>query len=160
MKKIVLATVLALLLVMCKTPGTASSGNVVKEKPGIQYLDDFPAASETEKAAVLKELNATGAGYSVLILTQNYKGEKIVVSNAKKRLYSDYTISNLKTGIAGKLRIDNKVDTKVYDNLSKSEVTIEAAEAQKHKYVYLKKNPGSKNTFTITYSNTLRPLEL
>lgn len=162
MKKIVLITVISLFMVMCKTAGTGTSSSKsvkVKEKAGIQYRDDFTSASEKEKAALLSDLKATGAGYSVLIFTQNFKGEKVIVSNAKKQLYNDYTISNLKSGIAGPVRIDNSLDTKVYNNLTKKEVIIEAEEAQKHKFIYLMKNPGGKNAYTITYSNTLRPLK-
>lgn len=161
MKKIVLITFISLFMVMCKTAGSTSSSKSVKikDKAGVQYRDDFTSASEAEKSALLSDLKATGAGYSVLIFTQNFKGEKVIVSNAKKQLYNDYTISNLKSGIAGPVRIDNSLDTKVYNNLTKKEVIIEAEEAQKHKFIYLMKNPGGKNAFTITYSNTLRPLK-
>ncbi len=167
MKKTVAIILLSLLMVMCKTPGgvtqpagtTAKADTKVKKKDGIQYRDDFTSASEKEKAALLSDLKAAGAGFSVLIFTQNFKGEKVIVSNAKKQLYNDYTISNLKSGVAGSIRIDNTVDTKVFDNLTNKEVVIEAEDAKKHKFIYLMKNPGGKNAFTITYSNTLRPLK-
>ncbi len=160
MKRITIILVTAFLMTMCSTLKTGSSStDKPKKRPDVQYRDDFKSASDKEKATVLKDLKAEADNYSVLILSQNYKGEKIIVSNSKKKIHNDYTISNLKTGIAKLLRIDNAFDTKVYDNLTKKETVIEAKEAKKHKYIYVMKNPGGKNPFTITYSNTLRPLE-
>ena len=161
MKRMTALLLTALLMTMCTTvkTGNTSTTSKPKKRPDVQYRDDFKSASDEERMAVLKDLKAEGRNYSVLILTQNYKGEKIIVSNSKKELHNDYTISNLKTDIAKLLRMDNTVDTKVYDNLTKNQTIIEAEEAQKHKYIYVMKNPGGKNPFTITYSNTLRPLE-
>jgi hypothetical protein len=160
MKKILLIITAAFLLTMCSSSKTGKSNTTTAAaKPEVQYKDDFRAAGDKERNALLKELKATAAGYSVLIFTKNYKGEKITVSNATSRLYSGYLISNLKTGIAGNTRIDNSVDTRVFDNLTKKEAVIDAKEAQKHKYIYLMKEPGAPNPFVITYSNTLRPLE-
>ncbi|NDI99518.1 hypothetical protein GWA97_10575 [Flavobacterium sp. LaA7.5] len=160
MKRMTMILVTAFLMTMCSTLKTGNnSTDKPKKQPDVQYRDDFKSANDAERKALLKNLKAEAANYSVLILTQNYKGEKIIISNSKRELYSDYPISNLKTGIAQKLRIDNTLDTKVYDNFTKSETVIEAEEAKKHKYIYVMKNPGGKNAFTITYSNTLRPLE-
>jgi len=157
MKKILFILPLLLLFTMCKSSKTTTSP--VKETVEVRYRDDFRAATATEKAKVLKGLKATGANYSVLVFTQNFKGEKIVASNATKKLYSDYVISNLKTGIADKTRIDNTVDTKIYDNLTKKEFVLLAKDAAKYKFIYLMKNPGGETTFIVTYSNTLRPLQ-
>lgn len=162
MKKITLILFAALLFTMCKSTKTATAGasETKVEKPAeVQYRDDFRAASKKEKAKVLKELKATAAKYSVVVFTQNFKGEKITAANGNGQLYSGYAISNLKTGIADKTRIDNTVDTTIYDKSDNKEVVIEAKEAQKYKFIYVMKNPGGKVPFTITYSNTLRPLE-
>ncbi len=143
---------------MCKSAKTANA--VSEKKPDVQYRDDFRAAPEAEKDALLNKLNANSGNYSVLIFTQNFKGEKVKVTNSKgKRLYNQNVISNLKTGIAGQIRIDNRYDTYIHDNFTGNETTVEAEEAKKYKFIYLMKNPGGKNPFTITYSNTLRPLE-
>lgn len=156
MKKIIPILFIAFLFTMCGTTKSAKGS----AKPEVQYKDDFRSATDKEKKALLKKLNASGTNYSVLILTQNYKGEQISVSNEKKTLYKEYPISNMKTGIADELRIDNTLDTKVYDNLSKKEAVISSKEAKKHKFIYLMKNPpGGDSPFRITYSNTLRPLE-
>ncbi|MHA3789753.1 hypothetical protein ACX0HA_16215 [Flavobacterium hauense] len=156
MKKIILIIFTASLFTMCGTSKSAKGST----KPEVQYKDDFRSATEKEKSALLKKLNATGANHSVLILTQNYKGEQIIVSNEQKTFYKEYPISNKKTGIADELRIDNTTDTKVYDTFSKKEAVISAKEAQKHKFIYLMKNPpGGDSPFRITYSNTLRPLK-
>ena len=162
MKKTLVLIAISFLFIMCgstKSGSAAKPKAVTKSRAEVQYKDDFRAASDKERTALLKELNAEGEGYSVLIFTKNYKGEKVIVSNAQKQLHNGYVMSNLKTGIAGTVRIDNKLDTKVYDNLTKKETVIEAKEAQKHKYIYLMKAPGADNPFVITYSNTLRPLE-
>lgn len=155
MKNIALVILSALLFTMCSTSKSTKS----TAKAEIQYKDDFRSASEKEKSALLKKLKATGEGYSVLIFTKNYKGEKVTASNAKKTVYSGYPFSNLKTGIADQIRIDNSTDTKIYDSFTKKEAVITAKEAQKHKFIYLMKDPGAENPFLITYSNTLRPLE-
>lgn len=155
MKKTILLLITILSVISCDTSKKATAN----AKPQVQYKDDFKSASEKERLALLKKLNATEANYSVLILTQNYKGEQVIISNEKKTLYKEYPISNKKTGIADQIRIDNTIDTKVYDNLTKKEAVISSKEAKKHKYIYLMKQPGADNPFLITYSNTLRPLE-
>ena len=38
-------------------------------------------------------------------------------------------------------------------------LVLKTKDTQKHKYIYLMKDPGGPNPFIITYSNTLRPLE-
>lgn len=159
MKKTMLILCTAMLLLACKSTKTTTATDTKPEKQEVQYKDDFRAATDKERAAVLKGLKATGANYSVVIFTQNYKGEKITAANTKRQLYSGYAISNLRTGIADKTRIDNTMDTTISDKSDKKEVVIEAKEAQKHKFIYVMKNPGGKVPFTITYSNTLRPLE-
>ena len=159
LKQIILAVTAAFLFTMCGTANTSKTTAVKKTKPEIQYKDDFRAAGNEEKTALLKELSASGTNYSVLILTKNYKGEKITVTNTKKSLYNAYPISDLKTGIADKARIDNTLDTRIYDNRSKQEAIIPASEAKKYKFIYIMKNLEADNPFVITYSNTLRPLD-
>lgn len=161
MKKLTLLIMASLLLVMCKSAKSATTATEEKKEVShVQYRDDFRAVSDTKKKALLSSLKATGENYAVLIFTKGYKGEKVTVSNATKSLYNGNLISDLKTGIAHKIRIDTTSDTKVYDSFTKKEVVIEAAEAKKHKFVYLMKDNGDKNNpFFITYSNTLRPLE-
>lgn len=158
MKKLLLILAIAPLLVMCGSKKTATTGDTAA-KALVQYKDDFRAASNKEKKALLAKLKATGESHSVLIFTSNFKGEKITASNSKGQLYSGYPMSNLKTGIAESIRIDNTLDTKIHDNLTKKDAIIEAKEAQKHKFVYVMKDKNAGNTFVITYSNTLRPLE-
>ncbi|KGO91527.1 hypothetical protein [Flavobacterium subsaxonicum] len=152
MKKIVLVTVMAFLLAMCKS---ASVDNVAD----VHHKDDFEGVSANEKKALLKELKATDRRYSVLIFTENYGGEKIIASTAGKRMYADYVTSNPTTGVAATARIENNANTRVYDNFNKKEIVIHEAEAKKHKFIYLKKNLEGDTPYTITYSNTLRPLE-
>jgi hypothetical protein len=152
MKKVLLITIMAFLLTMCKS---ASVDNVAE----VHHKDDFTGVSAAEQKALLKELKATSRDYSVLIFTENYVGEKIIASTAGKRMYADYVTSNPKTGVAAKARIENNANTMVYDNFSKKQILIDGAEAKKHKFIYLKKNPEGDTPYTITYSNTLRPLK-
>lgn len=162
MKKLFLI-LLALTLTMCKSKQAAVSAapeEPVAVKSNVQYKDDFRSVSSSEKKAFLADLKASEKNYSVLIFTKGYKGEGIQVSNSKKVLYSGNPLSSLKTGISNSIRIDNTVDTKVFDSFTKKSVVIEAGEAKKHKFVYLMKDASNKsNPFVITYSNTLRPLK-
>ncbi|RWW93831.1 hypothetical protein [Flavobacterium cerinum] len=158
MKKTLLIIATAFLMTMCSTTKTSKS-STVDTKPEVQYRDGFKSASDKEKNALLKKLNAADANSSIVILTKNYKGEKIVISNEKKTLETITAISNTKSGFAAVTRIDNTVDTKIFDNYTKKEVILPAKEAQKHKYIYVMKKPGAPIPFLITYSNTLRTLE-
>lgn len=163
MKKIFLMIACAMLFTMCKAKkDVASTAPATAAKPvgnTVQYRDDFRSVTPAKKTAILKGMDALGANFSVLIFTQGYIGEKMVVSNSKKLLFGGYLISNKKTGIADKMRIDNTLDTKIYDSSDKKELIIDAGEAKKHKFIYVKKAQGKEYPFTVTYSNTLRPLE-
>jgi hypothetical protein len=154
MKKTLFIAAFSMLFVMCKTTKTATA-SADKAKPEVVHTDNFRAAPDAEKAAYLKELNATAEKYSVVVLTKNFKGEQITVTNGAKKAYSDYPISNLQSGLADKTRIDNTVDTKVYDGYTKKEAVISSSEAKKYKFIYVEKKPGAKNPFVITYSNKL-----
>lgn len=143
---------------MCKTTKN-SSNTSANAKPEVQYRDGFKSASDKEKNALLKRLNATDANSSIVILTKNYKGEKIIISNEKKTLETITAISNPRSGFAAVAKIDNTLDTKIFDNYTKKEIILPAKETQKHKYIYVMKKPGGPVPFLITYSNTLRTLE-
>lgn len=158
MKKTLLIIALAFLMTMCNTAKTGNS-STANAKPEVQYRDGFKSASDKEKNALLKRLNAADANSSIVILTKNYKGEKIVISNEKKTLETITAISNPKSGFAAVAKIDNTLDTKIFDNYTKKEIVLPAKEAQKHKYIYVMKKPGAPIPFLITYSNTLRTLE-
>lgn len=162
MKKVILILCI-LTLVACKSKKAASnktSDKAADKKEYVQYRDDFRSVTKEEREAFLKDIKATDKNYSVLIFTRGYKGEGIQVSNEKKILFSGNVISNQKTGIADELRIDNTTDTKVFDSFTKKSVIIESEEAKKHKFIYLMKDNSNKTMpFSITYSNTLRPLK-
>lgn len=163
MKKIVLI-LLALILVMCKSKQAPADAKVsdketTEAKSNVQYRDDFRSVSNKDKDAFLKKLKADEKNYSVLIFTRGYKGEGVQVSNTNKVLYSGNVISNLKTGVGHQVRIDNTIDTKVFDSFTKKSVILESEETKKYKFIYLMKDSKNKSQpFIITYSNTLRPL--
>lgn len=151
-----------LLLMVVFAVGCSSKKNVVEEKkePAVQYRDDFRSVSQSTKKKFLSEMKATGETASVMILTKGFKGEKVTVVNEKKSIYSGVPISNLSTGIAGYITIDNTVDTKITDESSKKEAVIDVKNAKKHKFIYVMKDPSQQgNPYIITYSNTLRPLK-
>lgn len=159
MKKLFAILTVILILFTATNCKTAKPAAKKKPKAEVSHKDDFKAASNAEKQALLKKLNAAGDGYSVVILTKNYKGEEVSVKNAQKTFYKGYPISNMKSGIAETIRIDNTSDVKLYDTFAKKEATLTAKETQKHKFIYVMQHPGPTNPFTVTYSNTLRPLD-
>lgn len=122
------------------------------------YRDDFRSASKPEIEKIHNEVNAKNSNKSILVLTQTYKGEKIIISQNGRTLYSEYPITNLNNNIASYLSFNNQLDLIIKDNNSKKEVLIPAKKASKYKYIYLmKKVNKGKFQFIITYSNTLRP---
>jgi predicted SPOUT superfamily RNA methylase MTH1 len=157
MKKILFIALLSALFVMCKTTKTttAAATSTTAGQPEVAYRDNFKTVTDAEKAATLKELKATGENHSVLILTKNFKGENITVSNGSKKFYTGYPISNLGTGLAEKVAIDNTADITVYDSRSKKEAVLKSSDTKKYKFVYVSKKPGAKNPFVVTYSNKL-----
>jgi len=153
--------VVGLLMLFCVM--SCSSKKVVpeeKKEPTIQYRDDFRSVSDAAKKKFLTEMKANGETASVLILTKGFKGEKVTVGNEKKSLYSGIPISNLSTGIAGYITIDNTIDTRLTDELSKTEAVIDVKNAKKYKFIYVMKDHAQQgNPYVITYSNKLRPLK-
>ena len=124
------------------------------------YRDDFRSAKDSERQKILNEVNAKNSNKSVLILTQTYKGEKIIISQNGKTIYSEYPITNLNNRIASYLSFNNQKDLVVKDISTKEEIVIPVKKATKHKYVYLmKKVNKGKFQYVITYSNTLRPMK-
>ncbi|UOK43485.1 MULTISPECIES: hypothetical protein [Flavobacterium] len=151
-----------LLLIGLFALGCSSKKKVAEEKkePAVQYRDDFRSVSDAAKKKFLTEMKATGETASVLILTKGFKGEKVTVANENKLVYSGTPISNLSTGIAGYITIDNKLDTKIADELSKSEAVLDVKNTEKYKFIYVMKDPSRQgNPYVITYSNKLRPLK-
>lgn len=124
------------------------------------YRDDFRSASKEEITNVQKKVNATSSNKSILILTQIYKGEKIIISQNGKVIFSEYPITNLKSKIADYFSINNQEDVLIKDSNSGKEVIIPTKKSNKHKYIYvMKKVTKGKFQYVITYSNTLRPLK-
>ena len=124
------------------------------------YRDDFRSASKTEVKNIQEEVGATSSSKSILILTQTYKGEKIIISQNGKIIFSEYPITNLKSRIANYFSVKNNLDVLVKDISTKKEIMIPASKIGKHKYIYLmKKINKGKFQYVITYSNTLRPLK-
>ncbi|MDR0229428.1 MAG: hypothetical protein LBI72_10235 [Flavobacteriaceae bacterium] len=123
-----------------------------------QVRDDFRSVSESSKNNYLKGMNATDSKYSVVVLTQGYKGENITIKNNGKNIYHSMTMSDLKTGIAKSVRVDNTHDIVLSDNYTKGSLTIASDHAKMFKFIYVMKNNGNKETpFKVTFSNTLRP---
>ena len=151
MEKISASVVLLLLFITtsCKTNGVAT-----------HYRDDFKSVSEKEKTAFLKEQNATSNNRSVLVLTQGFKGEKISAKQEDKAVYSSYPITNLNTKLADYFSFSNETELLIYDQFTKKEIVISSEKSQKYKFIYLMKEYKDDTTdFSITYSNTLRPLK-
>lgn len=124
-----------------------------------QVRDDFRSVSDKSKADYLAGMKATEDNYSVIILTKGFKGENITVSNEDKSFYKGMTMSDLKSGIAKSIRVDNTKDFTIADGFTEGSLTIESDHAKMFKFIYVMKNNADKETpFKITFSNTLRPV--
>lgn len=124
-----------------------------------QVRDDFRSVSENSKENYLRGMKATEDHYSVIILTKGYKGENIIVKNETKTFFSGMAMSDLKSGIAKSIRVDNGQDLFLYDSFTEGEITIESDHAKMFKFIYVMKNNADKDTpFRVTFSNTLRPV--
>jgi hypothetical protein len=143
------------ILLITLSIGLQSCNSTVKSV----YRDDFRSASKAEIEKIHKEVNAKNSNKSILFLTQIYKGEKIIISQNGKTIYSEYPITNLNNRIAAYLSFNNQQDLLLKDNNSKNEILIPSKQSSKHKYIYvMKKVNKGKFQFIITYSNTLRPI--
>ena len=148
--------ILVFIFIIIASVGLQSCNSTVKSV----YRDDFRSASKTEIENIQKEANAKSSNKSILFLTQVYKGEKIIISQNGKTIYSEYPITNLKSRIANYFSVNTNFDVLVKDISTKKEVIIPAKKMAKHKYIYLmKKVYKGKFQYVITYSNTLRPLK-
>lgn len=156
MKKTAFLLLCSLFFVMCTTKKTATATTATASgKPSITVRDNFKTVTDAQKTATLKELKATEAGYSVMLLTKNFKGENITVTSGDKKFYFGYPITNLGNGLAEKFRIENSADIKVYDSRTKKEAVLKSSDVKKYKFVYISKDPSATNPFVITYSNKL-----
>ncbi|MCO6161327.1 hypothetical protein [Flavobacterium sp. NRK F7] len=148
-KNLYTLVVLLILIIGCKSGGVST-----------QYRDDFTSVSESEKNAFLKQHNADASNRSVLILTQGFKGEKISAKQGEKSVYSSYPITNLNTKLADYFSFSNESALVIHDQFSKKDIVIPSDKAQKYKFIYLMKEYKDDTAdFSITYSNTLRPLK-
>ena len=148
--------ILVFIFIIIASVGLQSCNSTVKSV----YRDDFRSASKTEIKNIQEEVGATSSSKSILILTQTYKGEKIIISQNGKVIFSEYPITNLKSRIANYFSVNTNFDVLVKDISTKKEVIIPAKKMAKHKYIYLmKKVYKGKFQYVITYSNTLRPLK-
>ena len=148
--------ILVFIFIIIASVGLQSCNSTVKSV----YRDDFRSASKTEIKNIQEEVGATSSSKSILILTQTYKGEKIIISQNGKIIFSEYPITNLKSRIANYFSVKNNIDVLVKDISTKKEIIIPASKIGKHKYIYLmKKVNRGKFQYIITYSNTLRPLK-
>ncbi len=123
-----------------------------------QVRDDFRSVTDKTKESYLQGMQATADKYSVVILTQGFKGENIVVKNSTKTFFKGMTMSDLSNGIAKSVRVDNTDSFTILDTYTNSEVTIESDHAKMFKFIYIMKNSSKENPFKVTFSNTLRPV--
>ncbi len=123
-----------------------------------QVRDDFRSVTEKTKESYLAGMQANSNKYSVVILTQGFKGENIVVKNSSKTFFKGMAMSDLSNGIAKSIRVDNTDDFTIIDTYTDSEVVIESDHAKMFKFIYIMKNSSKDNPFKVTFSNTLRPV--
>ena len=148
--------ILVFISIIIASVGLQSCNSTVKSV----YRDDFRSASEAEIKNIQKEVGATNSNKSILILTQTYKGEKIIISQNRKAIFSEYPITNLKRRIANYLSVNRNFDVHIKDFSTKKEVVIPSKKIAKHKYIYImKKVTKGKFQYIISFSNILRPLK-
>ncbi len=148
--------ILVFISIISASVGLQSCNSTVKSV----YRDDFRSASEAEIKNIQKEVGATNSNKSILILTQTYKGEKIIISQNRKAIFSEYPITNLKSRIANYLSVNRNFDVHIKDISTKKEVVIPSKKIAKHKYIYImKKVTKGKFQYIISFSNILRPLK-
>ena len=148
--------ILVFISIVIASVGLQSCNSTVKSV----YRDDFRSASKNEVKNIQEEVGATNSNKNILILTQTYKGEKIIISQNGKVIFSEYPITNLKSRIANYFSVNTNFDVLVKDISTKKEVIIPAKKMAKHKYIYLmKKVNKGKFQYVTTYSNTPRPLK-
>lgn len=122
--------------------------------------DDFKSVSEKEKTEFLKQKNATSNSKSIIILTQGFKGGKVVVKQNEKTIYSAYPITNLKTQYADSFSFVNTENITVNDQFAKEELLLESKKIKPYKFIYImKETSNDKVSYKVTLSNTLRPLQ-
>lgn len=125
-----------------------------------QVRDDFRSVTDKTKDNYLQGMRASESKYSVIILTKGFKGENIAIKNESKSFYRGMTMSDLQSGIAKSVRIENEQDVVIADSFTGGEVTIEADHAKMFKFIYVMKNNANKEIpFKVTFSNTLRPVK-
>ncbi|MEZ4854290.1 hypothetical protein [Flavobacterium sp.] len=134
--------------------------SVLHSNVSYQTRNDFKGVAENTKNEFLKQKNATSNTKSVLILSQGFKGEKIIVKQNEKIIYSEYPISHVKTKYADSFSFNNTVDLILYDNYSKEEITIKSDKIGNNKFIYVMKYiENEKTKYKITVSNTLRAMK-
>ena len=101
--------ILVFIFIIIASVGLPSCNSTVKSV----YRDDFRSASKTEVKNIQEEVGATSSSKSILILTQTYKGEKIIISQNGKVIFSEYPITNLKSRIANYFSVKNNIDVLV-----------------------------------------------
>ncbi|MBP1221753.1 hypothetical protein [Flavobacterium sp. 1355] len=133
----------------------------------VQIKDFENASFKHVVEKTLKQYDAEEEKYSLLIFTNFYNGEKIIVENDKHILYQNpmKTIENF--GLAKMIRIDNNYDVKIKDIGMNIKVVVKSNLAKTHKFIYIEKDKyvkdgigndsilNTKKTYKIIYSNTL-----
>ena len=124
-----------------------------------QIRDDFRSVTEKTKLQFLNDLGAKSDKYAVIIFTQGYQGENIVIKNDAKTFYNAMTMTDLSSGLAKSVRIPNDTEIIVQDTYTKGSLLLNSEHLKDFKFIYLMKNNKNKETpFKVTFSNTLRPV--
>ncbi|AJH13608.1 hypothetical protein [Myroides profundi] len=124
-----------------------------------QVRDDFRSVTDKTRDSYLRGMNASADNYSVVILTKGFKGENISIKGNSKTYYYAMTMSDLRSGIAKSIRVDNTQNIVLKDSYTGGSLTIESDHAKMFKFIYVMKNNANKETpFKVTFSNTLRPV--
>lgn len=116
---------------------------------------------------ILKDSKAEEEQYSLLLFTQFFNGEELIVKNNDEILLKEplQTINNF--GLAKAIRINNNYDVKIKDMDMNVQILVKCNLAKTHKFIYIEKNKylkdevgkdsilNTKKVYKIIYSNSL-----
>lgn len=123
------------------------------KSPKVEHLDYRPV-SEGSVKKVLEGIDAIDSKFSVLVFTQGFKDERIMVLNDIDTVYNGTmkTIENL--ALAKHVRIDNGRKVKIKDLTRNVSFSLNKLEVRKYKYIYI--DHLHNDRYTLNYSNNLK----
>jgi hypothetical protein len=121
----------------------------------------------------LQNYDAESSKYSLLLITTEFLGEKILIKENDSILFNAPLKSNPNFGLTKTMRINNTRNLKIYDSIENCIIKLKSKKSKNYKYIYLEKNKFLKDEigndslingqkvlnrnkiYKVIYSNTL-----